>query len=471
MTVTLTGTALAIEDLVRIGRDRVEVRLDGRARERVAAGRAVMERSFGSESVYGLNTGVGMRKRNAVSGVAIADFQRLVVAGHLTAQGPVHDHAVVRGMAARLANQYARGENGVRPELVDHLVRRLNEDRMPPVRTLGSAGMSDLAAMADLAIGLTDDIELAAGEALALVNSNASNVAPAAFAAHDLRRFCDSLDVAAALDLEAFAANLSPLHAEAIAARPYRGVAESREHIVAALTGSALWSEGARNLQDPLTFRGVVHQNGALRDAVAFLEDRLFVELNAHQGNPFVSIVEDRAFSVASFEVVALAQALDLARIALATALSTACERTVKLLQAPLTGLPEGLGEVDGQADCGLSEFGWAAMSMTAEARLLAAPVSFEIVSTSQAEQIEDRMTMAPLAVRRLREMIDLGCRVTAIGVVLGSQALDLRAPVSPGAGVASLRERVRAIVPFTRQGEPVSPDLEAVVDLVRAGL
>jgi len=39
---------------------------------------------------------------------------------------------------------------------------------------------------------------------------------------------------------------------------------------------------------------------------------------------------------------------------------------------------------------------------MTAEARLLAQPVSFEIASSSAAEGIEDRATMLPLGARRL---------------------------------------------------------------------
>jgi histidine ammonia-lyase len=40
--------------------------------------------------------------------------------------------------------------------------------------------------------------------------------------------------------------------------------------------------------------------------------------------------------------------------------------------------------------------------TLTAEARLLALPVSFKVASTSHAEGIEDRMTMTSLGARRL---------------------------------------------------------------------
>ena len=45
-------------------------------------------------------------------------------------------------------------------------------------------------------------------------------------------------------------------------------------------------------------------------------------------------------------------------RVALAPVLMCAAERAVKLLQAPVTGLPEGLAAESGLAESGLSEFG-----------------------------------------------------------------------------------------------------------------
>jgi histidine ammonia-lyase len=148
--------------------------------------------------------------------------------------------------------------------------------------------------------------------------------------------------------------------------------------------------------------------------------------------------------------------------------LSSAAERAVKLLQAPLTGLPEGLGARPGLAESALSELGIALQALAAEARLLAQPVSLELVSTMQAEGIEDRTTMAPLAARRLAEQVELGARVVAVELQLAAQACDLRGHAL-GAGTARALATVRELVPFVGEGDPL-PDLEPLVVRVRSG-
>jgi histidine ammonia-lyase len=52
---------------------------------------------------------------------------------------------------------------------------------------------------------------------------------------------------------------------------------------------------------------------------------------------------DDRVSSVANFEILPLAVALDYLRIVLATALTAVAERVVKLLETPWSGLPTGL--------------------------------------------------------------------------------------------------------------------------------
>jgi histidine ammonia-lyase len=96
--------------------------------------------------------------------------------------------------------------------------------------------------------------------------------------------------------------------------------------------------------------------------------------------------------------------------------------------------------------------------------------VSFELASTTQHEGIEDRTTMAPLAARRLAEMVELGARVAAIELVIAAQATDLRGRPRLGTGTARAYALVRERVPFTDAGEPLSPDLEPVAELVRSG-
>jgi histidine ammonia-lyase len=235
--------------------------------------------------------------------------------------------------------------------------------------------------------------------------------------------------------------------------------------------GSELLEPGAaRSLQDPLSFRCVPQVHAAAHDAFAFARRRLELELNASQENPIVLVGEGRLVSVGNFDALALTQALDVVRIALAPVLTAAAERTIKLLQSPVTGLPEGLAAEPGLAESGLSEFGVPAQALATEAKLLAQPVSIETASTSHHEGIEDRVTMAPLAARRLAEMTVLAERLTAIELVVAAQAIDLRDTPRLGTQTRAAYDRVRELVSFTARGEPPPQDLEPVRELVRSG-
>ena len=67
------------------------------------------------------------------------------------------------------------------------------------------------------------------------------------------------------------------------------------------------------------------------------------------------------------------------------------------------------------------------AVALAGEARLLAAPVSNELPSSSLEEGIEDRMTFAPLAARRLAEQTALGMRIAVIELVCAGEAIEIR--------------------------------------------
>jgi histidine ammonia-lyase len=458
MTVTLTGDTLTLDDLLAVARDGASVELSADVAGRVHAGRAIVERALAGESpVYGLTTGVGVRKRTRVEPDDLAEFNRRLILEHRVGQGDPAPADVVRAQLLLVVNGFARGTSGVRLELLEYLVARLNAGPSPVVRTLGSIGMADLPANADLAHSVLGGFALAAKEGVALLDHNAFSTALAALALVDATRLLDTLDAAAALDLEALGGNLSTL--------------ETAPRFRELLVGSYLWADGAaRNLQDPLSFRCIPQVHGAARTTFAFAHERVVHELNASQENPLVLLEEERIISVGNFDPLQLAAALDFTRIALAPVLTTASERTVKLLQAPITGLPEGLAAEHGLAESGLSEFGVPVQALAAEAKLLAAPVSIETASTSHHEGIEDRITLAPLSARRLAEMVELGERLAAIELVVAAQAIDLRGRPQLGSATEALFRKVRALIPATARGEPPAQDLEPVRELVRNG-
>src|SRR3984957_7069158 len=484
MTISLNGSDLTVTQVVAAARHGEAVALAPGAITAMRQSRTVVEEVLSKgDPVYGLTTGVGERKAFSLDPAQRQRFNHRLVLNHRVAQGSAAPPDVVRGAMLCLANSYAKGVTGVRPELAQMIVTLLNEGFAPPVRMLGSIGQGDLGPMADLAHGLLTrrGLAVAENEGLALVSSNAFTTAWACIAIADADRLMSVFDVAGALDLEAFGANLTCLHPIIEQTSPFPGLAAPLSALRALLEGSYLWRPGAaRFLQDPLTFRRLPQIHGAARDALAYARTILQLELNSSQSNPVVVVAERRIVSVGNFDIGPLAAALDFARIALAPVVTSANERAVKLLQAPYSGLPAGLAAIAGSPDDALSELAVAGQAITVEARLLAHPVSFELASSVKGDGIEDRATMAPLSARRLADMVQLSARVAAIEFVVAAQAVDLRAlpgvtdgltgPDQLGLGTARVYRMIRELIPFTHGDGTLPADLEPLVELVSRG-
>jgi histidine ammonia-lyase len=470
MTVMLDGRSLRRDDVVRVAREGAAVALDPGATARMAEAHAiVLEAATAGGPVYGVTTAVGVLKRVAVTETDAAAYSRRMIRHHLVGQGEAAPADVVRAAMVRLANAFAGGTTGVRPVLPERLVKALNEGETPHVRRLGSVGQADLAAMADLALALFGDVELEAGEGLSLVSSNAFSTGWATLAVADARRLVETLDTSGALSLEGLGGNPAALDPVIAATRPYPGIVRTLERLRTLLDGSAIFEPGgARNLQDPLTFRNMPHLQGAARDALEHVERQLDIELNASDSNPVVVAKERRLVGVANFEILPIGAALDYLRIVLATVIGASAERALKLLETPWSGLPTGLVPDADTNHPGLSYLGIAAQALAAEARLLAQPVSFELTSTAHAEGIEDRTTMAPLAARRLAKQVALGERVAAIELTVAAQAAELRGR-RLGSGTAAALKRIREVVPYLDADHEV-PDVEPLVEIVRTG-
>ena len=490
MTITLNGSDLTVTQVVAAARHGETVALAPEAIAAMRRSRAIVQDVLaGGEPVYGLTTGVGERKAYLLDPAERQRFNHRLVLNHRIAQGDAAPADVVRGAMLCLANSYAKGVTGVRPELAEMIVTLLNEGFAPPVRRLGSIGQGDLGPMADLAHGLItrSGFEVAENEGLALVSSNAFTTAWACLATADAEALLAVFDVAGALDLEAFGANVACLHPVIEQIRPFPGLAATLRQLRLLLAGSYLWQPGAaRFLQDPLTFRCLPQIHGAARDALGYAMNILQIELNSSQSNPVVVPAanepgnepgdeQGRIVSVGNFDIGHLAAALDFLRIALAPVVTSANERAVKLLQAPYSGLPAGLAAGAGSPDDALAELAVAGQAITVEARTLAHPVSYELASSVKGEGIEDRATMAPLSARRLADMIALSARVAAIEFVVAAQAIDLRAPRPDGQGQLGLGtgrayRMIRELVPFTQADGTLPADLEPLVELVTMG-
>ena len=97
--------------------------LEHNDRQRIAAGRAVVEEAVRSGSVvYGVTTGFGQLSSVRIDAADAAQLQVNLLRSHAVGSGEPLAQEVVRGMLLALSGSLRRGHSGVRVELVDLLL-------------------------------------------------------------------------------------------------------------------------------------------------------------------------------------------------------------------------------------------------------------------------------------------------------------------------------------------------------------
>jgi histidine ammonia-lyase len=110
----------------------------------------------------------------------------------------------------------------------------------------------------------------------------------------------------------------------------------------------------------------------------------------------------------------------------------------------------------------------YVAASLVAECKRLAVPASVDSIPTSALQ--EDYNAMAAGSALKAQAALRHVRRVLAIEILLAAQALDRRAPLSPGAGSTAAREAVRRRVAPLTEDRYLKADLDAALGLVEDG-
>jgi histidine ammonia-lyase len=155
--------------------------------------------------------------------------------------------------------------------------------------------------------------------------------------------------------------------------------------------------------------------------------------------------------------------------MAIADAGAISERRTDRLLDASRSeGLPPFLADDPG-VDSGLMIAQYTQAAMVAENRRLATPAGVDSVPTSAMQ--EDHVSMGWGAARKLRTAVDNLRRILAVEAACGARALELRAPLEPGAGTGAALAAIRSAgVPGPGPDRHVAPELEATEQAIRSG-
>lgn len=469
--------------MATIARDGAPVEIDPGARARIRQAHAVVTRAASEDRpVYGVTTGLGSRVVDSLAGVDAAAYSLRTLRGRAMAVGEPLDRELTRAAIAVRLNGLCAGGSGVGIGVAEGLAGLLNSGVHPLVPRSGSVGAADLCMLAHVGLVLVGEgeaefggqplpgavalaraglepVTLGAKDGLAICSSSAVSSGTAALALIDGDACLRAAQVSAALAMEGFRANLSPIDERVVAARPAPGQAWAAAGLRALLADGSLVEPGAaRRLQDPLSFRCASQIHGSLRVALDQLAAALDPELNGAADNPLVLSADDEILSNGNFHVPVLALALDGAAIAVAQVAAAVCERPSRLRTERLSGLPAGL-TTGGSAHAGVSPLHKTAQALTLEIRHLAAPLA--IHATVGADGVEDDSTGATQAALRLREQLVKLRLLIAVELLIAAQAVELASPERLGRGTAAAQACVRELVTALDDDRPLGIEVE----------
>jgi histidine ammonia-lyase len=483
-----------LETLELVARGAPPPPLDAGDRERIAAGRAVIEAALAAGTpVYGVTTGFGRLESVQIETGQAEELQVNLVRSHAVGSGELLPDEVVRAMLLLLAGSLARGHSGVRAELPALVLALLERGVTPVIPSKGSVGSSgDLAPLAHLALVLIgegeaavggerlpgaaalaraglDPVRLTAKEGLALINGTHLMAAAGALAVRDAERLVDAGTVAVALSLEAFKGSTVPFDARLHALRRHPGAERVAARLRDLLAGSAVVASHADcgRVQDPYTLRCAPQVIGAVADALAYARTAIDRELGAVTDNPLVFPDDDEVLSGGNFHGQPLALPLDHLALAMCELASFSERRTYALLSPSYAGLPPFLTPRPGLSS-GLMIAQYAAAALVNECQVLAHPAGAGSIPTSAGQ--EDFNSMGALAALKARTVVENAAQVIATELVCACQGLEFHRPLRTTAALEAAVERVRAYVPRVEADRSLAGELAALATAIRTG-
>lgn len=499
----ISGENLRIDDVVAVARGR-KVALDPAAEPRMERSRAAVDRLVAEgRIVYGITTGFGRFKDRLISPDEVRQLQLNLVRSHAVGVGPDLPDEVVRAMMLARANTLALGHSGARPSIVRLLVDMLNADIAPRIPAQGSLGASgDLAPLAHLALVVIGEgearvdgrlipggaalaaaglkpIELEAKEGLALLNGTALMVGMGALLVRRAINLALTADIAACLSLEALHGTDRAYDPRVHALRPHPRQINCADFLRRVLAGSAfLRRDDPNNVQDPYTLRCVPQVHGAVRDAIAYGQWVIDIELNTVNDNPIIFVDDEGHIDVVSagnFHGEPVALAMDYAALGLTELGNMSERRCARLVDADSNGgvLPMFL-TARGGLESGMMMAQYTAAALASENKVLAHPSSADTIPTSA--NVEDHVSMGAAAVRHAGMILEHVETIVGIELLLAAQGIDFRlremdiTPAELGEGTAVAYGLIRERVPFLETDVALAPLIEEARQLVSSG-
>jgi histidine ammonia-lyase len=207
--------------------------------------------------------------------------------------------------------------------------------------------------------------------------------------------------------------------------------------------------------------------DGAARDALAYVQRAVDVEMNAATDNPMIFADTGEILSGGNFHGQPVAIAADVLAIAAAELGAISERRIERLVNPALSDLPAFL-TLEGGLRSGLMIAHVSAAALASENKALAHPASVDSIPTSANK--EDHVSMGVTAARKAARIVANTCRILAIEVLAVCQALEFLKPLETSPPLAAAYRRVRERVAPYADDRALAPDIETIAGLVRGG-
>ncbi len=502
--IILDGESLTFEQVLAVAFGKpnaIRVKLSDNAEAQVKrsanAVRKLIERG---EIAYGITTGFGAFKDKIISREEVEILQRNIVVSHAVGVGKPFDIPTTRAIMLIRANTLARGFSGIRLETLELLLEFLNRGVHPVIPEKGSLGASgDLAPLAHMSCVLIGEgeaefggevlpagealkkvdlapIKLAAKEGLALTNGTTVMTAVGLLETWKAIYLANVADVSGCLSLEALNGTTRAFDARIHALRPHPRQIQCAENLRKILDESEFVRDfDSSNVQDAYTLRCMPQVHGACRDAIAYAEWVVNIELNAVTDNPLIFCDENceqiDVISGGNFHGEPLALAFDYLAIALSEIGNISERRLMRLTDEASNAriLPAFLTE-NGGLNSGFMIVQYTAAALCTENKILSHPASVDTIPSSA--NVEDHVSMGVTSALKLRQIAENVEQILALELFAAAQAVDFRKKIigaekTLGIGTRDAYNLIREKVPFIEKDTYMKNYIEAVRETV----
>ena len=491
---------LSIEDITAIAHGKKIAELDCKQsyRSRITRGSDFLDQLLREDgAIYGVTTGYGDSCTVEIPTNLVDQLPQHLYTFHGCGLGNILSAEAGRAVLATRLASLTKGYSGVSIELLEQLIRLLQEDIIPMIPEEGSVGASgDLTPLSYVAAVLCGERDvwyqgercgtkevfqnlkitphkLRPKEGLALMNGTAVMTALACLAFERTTYLSQLATRITALNVIATHGNAHHFDKILFDVKPHPG----QQRVAARLRDDLHIGEPPRNpnrLQDRYSLRCAPHIIGVIEDSLDWWRSMIENELNSANDNPIIDAEGEHVLHGGHFYGGHIASVMDNMKTTVANIADLLDRQLAQLVDTKFNhGLPANLSGATGARSAinhGFKAVQIGASAWTAEALKHTMPAS--VFSRSTECHNQDKVSMGTIAARDCLRVLQLTEQVTAAALMAACQGVEQRLAFTKGnalqGGLQKTFLELRAISPTLVEDRPLESELRQLIDAIQ---